>query len=87
MTVSTAPGQDWRATLRRQKAPAVAGQPDAGYTNAFEIICRDCGDDPGLDYQDASPRLQRIRGPYQIETGVTQYQEHLAWHEELARAW
>ena len=80
MTVSAAPGQDWRATLRRQKDRAVDGQPDGGYASAFEIICRDCGDDPEWDYQDVPPGLQRIRGPYQIETGVTEYQAHLARH-------
>ena len=86
MTVSTAAGQDWRATLRRQKARAVAGQPDGGYTSTFEIICRDCGDDPGWDYQDVPPRLQRVRGPYEMETGVKEYQAHLVWHGELVSA-
>jgi hypothetical protein len=42
------------------------------------------GDDPGWDYHDVPHRLQRIRGPYQIETGVEEYQAHLVWHEELA---
>jgi len=86
MTVSMTPGQDWRTTLRRQKARTADGQPEDGYTSAFEIICRDCGDDPGWDYHDVPHRLRRIRGPYQIEAGVTQYQAHLAWHEEPARA-
>jgi hypothetical protein len=87
MTVGTAPEHDWKATLRRQKARPVDGQAEGGgYTDAFEIICRDCGDDPGWDYQDIPPRLQRIRGPYRIKTGVTEYQAHLALHEELARA-
>jgi hypothetical protein len=35
-----------------------------------EIICCDCGDDPGLDYRDVPPRLQLIRGPYPIKDGV-----------------
>jgi len=86
MTVSTAPGQDWRATLRRQRARAVDGQLEGGYTSVFEIICRDCGDDPGWDYRDIPPRLQRIRGPYWLTTGVTEYQAHLAWHEAQSRA-
>jgi hypothetical protein len=70
-------------TLRRQKARAVEGDLDGGYTDAFEIICSDCGDDPRRDYQDVPPRLQRIRGPYPIDTGVTQYEAHIAWHEAL----
>jgi hypothetical protein len=72
MTVSTAAGQDWRATLRRQRARTVDSQPEGGYTSAFEIICRDCGDEPGRDYQDVPLRLQRIRGPYWLTTGVTE---------------
>jgi hypothetical protein len=86
MTVSTALGQDWRATLRRQEARAADGQPDGGYTSAFEIICRDCDDDPWREYQDVPPRLQRIRGPYSLKTGVMEYEAHLTWHEELAHA-
>jgi hypothetical protein len=86
MTVSAAPGHDWRATLRRQKARAPDGHPNGEYTSKFEIVCRDCGDDPGWDYQDVPPRLRRIRGLYEIEAGVTEYQAHLGWHEELARS-
>ena len=52
--------------LRRQPARIVEGQPEGGYTNAFGIICCDCGDHPDLDYSEVSPGLQRIRGPYLI---------------------
>jgi hypothetical protein len=48
-----------------------------GYTDAFEIICCDCGDHPDLDYRDASLELQRVRGLYPIAAGITAYQEHL----------
>ena len=82
---STAPGQVWTMTLRRQKARAVDGKP-GGYTDAFEVICSDCGDDPRRDYQDVPPRLQRLRGPYLLDTGVTQYEAHVAWHEAHAQA-
>jgi len=85
MTVSTPPGHGWRVALRRQQAPAVDGRTGGGYTDAFEIICRDCGDDPGLEYYDVPPGLQHIHGPYWIDTGVTEYEAHLAWHEALAR--
>jgi hypothetical protein len=86
MTASTAPGQVWTMTLRRQKARTVDGNPDRTYTDAFELICSDCGDDPPQDYQDVPPRLQRLRGPYLLGAGITQYEAHIAWHEELARA-
>jgi hypothetical protein len=85
MTVSTAPGRGWTATLRRQRARGVNGQPDVIYTSAFEIICRGCGDDPRWDFQDVPSRLQRLRGPYWLTTGVTEYQAHLAWHEAQPR--
>lgn len=86
MTTSTAPGQVWTLTLRRQKARAGDGKPDGRYTDAFEIICSDCGDDHRRDYQDVPPRLQRLRGPYLMDAGVRQYEAHIAWHEALARA-
>ena len=36
MTTSTAPGQVWTMTLRRQKAYTVDANRDSGYTDAFE---------------------------------------------------
>jgi len=39
---------------------------DGGYTDAFELICCDCGDHPDVDYRDVSTGLQRIRGPYPL---------------------
>ena len=85
MTTSTAPTRA-SMTLRRRKAHTVGGNLDGAYSDAFEIICSDCGDDPRRDYQDVPPRLQRLRGPYSLDTGVTQYEAHLAWHEDLGRA-
>lgn len=86
MTTSTAPGQIWTMTLRRQKAHTVDGNRHAGYTDVFEIICRDCGDDPRYGYQDAPSRLQHLRGPYSLDVGVKQYEAHIAWHEARVRA-
>jgi hypothetical protein len=81
MTVASEPWLSWTVVLRRMPARMVAGQPTGGYTNAFEIVCCDCGDDPGLDYRDVSPELQRIRGPYQpIAAGTYAYGEHVARH-------
>jgi hypothetical protein len=38
--------------LRRQPARIVEGEVQGGYTDAFEIVCCDCGDHPDLDYRD-----------------------------------
>lgn len=73
----------WTVVLRRQRAHLVQGQPQGGYTDVYEIICCDCGDDPGLDYRDVSPELQKIRGPYPIVAGVAAYGEHVELHDAL----
>ena len=74
------PGRDWTVVLRRGPARIVAGHAEGGYTDVFEIICCDCGDNPDLDYRDVPPRLQRIRGPYPIAAGVAAYEQHLTQH-------
>lgn len=74
------PALGWTLVLRRRPAHIVDGQVQDGYTNAFEIICCDCGDHPDLDYRDVSPELQRIRGPYPIVAGVAAYEAHLDFH-------
>jgi len=70
----------WTVVLRRRPARIVAGRPEGGYTDEWEIICCDCGDDPGLDYREVIPALQRIRGPYPIAVGITAYVEHARRH-------
>ena len=82
MTIFGRPGINWMAVLRRRPTRIVAGHMDGGYTDVFEIICRNCGDDPGLDYSDASPELQQIRGSYQLVTGIAAYEQHLMQHSE-----
>jgi hypothetical protein len=85
MTASMASEDDRTIVLRRQrKVRVVEGKPEGVYTNTFEIICRGCGDDPFWDYHDVSPRLQRIRGRYWLETGAREYEAHIAWHEAQA---
>ena len=87
MTISMASEDAWTMVLRRQRVVRVVdGKPEGVYTNAFEVICRDCGDDLGLAYDDVLPRLQRLRGPYWIEPGIREYEAHFTWHEALARA-
>ena len=85
MKTRVEPGHDWTVVLRRQPARIVAGQAEGGYTDAFEIICCNCGDDPDLDYRDVSPELQRIRGPYPIAAGVAAYKQHVGRHHQPAR--
>jgi hypothetical protein len=71
------PGHGRRASLRRQPARIVQGQVEGGYTDAFEIICCECGDHRDLDYSEIPPRLQRIRGPYTMRAGLAAYEKHL----------
>ena len=85
MKTRVEPGQDWTVVLRRQPARIVAGQAEGGYTDAFEIICCDCGDDPDLDYGEVPPEMQRIRGPYRLPAGIAAYEEHVASHHGRVR--
>lgn len=80
MMASDQTGYDWTAVLRRQQARRAAGTAEGGYTDLFEVICCDCGDDPALNYRDVSPRLQLIRGPYRIKDGIAAYETHLSLH-------
>jgi len=82
MTIFGRPLTDWTAVLRRRPARIVAGRAEGGYTDMFEIICCDCGDDPGLDYREASPELQRNRGSYRLVAGIAAYEQHLMQHSE-----
>jgi len=86
MATSDPPENGWTVVLRRQPARLVEGQPEGGYTDVYEIVCCDCGDDPDLDYRDVSPRLQLVRGPYPIAAGVAAYEQHLRLHEQMGRA-
>ncbi len=71
MATRDQPGDGWTVVLRRQPARMVEGRPEGGYTDASEIICRDCGDHPGLDYSEVSPELQRVHGPYPVADGIS----------------
>jgi hypothetical protein len=74
------PGQSWTVVLRRRPVRILRGRPEGGYTDEFEIICCDCGDDPDLDYREVSPELQRLRGPYPVDAGITAYVKHARRH-------
>jgi hypothetical protein len=56
----------------------VQGRVEGGYSDAFELICCECGDHPYLDYSEISPRLQPIRGSYTMRAGIAGYEKHLA---------
>jgi hypothetical protein len=71
------PGRGRAASPRRQPARIKEGRTEGGYTDAFELICGECGDHPYVDYRDLPPRLQRLRGPYSMEAGLRAYEEHL----------
>jgi hypothetical protein len=70
-------GHGWTASLRRRPARIVEGRVEGGYTDAFELICFECGDHRYLDYSEISPRLQQIRGPYTMRAGLAAYENHL----------
>ena len=67
----------WTVVLRRQPVHLVQGRPEGGYTDSYELICCDCGDNPELDYRDVPADLQRIRGPYTVSGGITAYGQHV----------
>jgi len=71
------PARGWTVVLRRQPVRLVDGRPDGGYTDVYELICCDCGDDPDLDYRDVSPDLRRIRGPFRFSAGIAAYGQHV----------
>jgi hypothetical protein len=77
MTASSQQTGHWTLVLRRRPARMVQGQTEGGYTDEYELVCCDCGDDPDLDYREVSPELRRIRGPYQITAGVAAYNAHV----------
>ncbi len=58
--------QGYNVVLCRQPASIIDGRPEGSYAGVFEVVCRDCGDDPGLDYRQVSPKLQLIHRPYPI---------------------
>lgn len=84
MTTGEQPGPGWTVVLRRQPAGIVDGHPQGGYTEAYELICCDCGDDPDLDYAHVSPNLRRLRGPYSIAAGIAAYRDHVRFHAPVA---
>lgn len=71
-------GLGWTVVLRRQPVRIVEGRAEGGYTDAYELVCCECGDHPDLDFREISPELQQIRGPYQIAAGIAAYERHVS---------
>jgi hypothetical protein len=71
------PTLGWTVVLRRQPVRIVKGQPEGGYTDAYELVCCECGDHPDLDYREIPAELRRIRGPYTFAVGIGAYGEHV----------
>ena len=63
--------------LRRKPVRLVDSRAEGGYTDADELICCECGDDPDLDHHDVAPRLRRIRGPYAFSADVAACGQHV----------
>ena len=78
-------GYGWTVVLRRRPTRIVEGRPEGGYTDEYEIICCDCGDDPDLDYREVSLELQRVRGSYPVAAGITAYVKHVRRHPQPQR--
>jgi hypothetical protein len=62
MAARDQPADGWTVVLRRQPARIVQGRPEAGHTDAFEIICCDCGDHPDQDYSEVAPSCSGSAG-------------------------
>jgi hypothetical protein len=86
MATHDQPGHGWTVVLRRQPARMVDGRPEGGYTDAFEIVCCDCGDHPDLDYSEVSPELRQVRGPYSVADGIAAYRAHVGLYHPSAPA-
>ncbi len=81
------PGHGTNTSLRRQPVRIVEGRAEGGHTEAFEVICCDCGDHRYLDYSQVPLRLQQIRGPYTMEAALAAYEKHLGISKRVQLVW
>ncbi len=64
--------------MRRQPVRIVEDRKEGGYRDAFEVVCRDCGDHLYWDYSEISLSPQRIRGPHTTMAAASAaYGQHL----------
>jgi hypothetical protein len=74
------PGHGRTAFVRRQPVRIVDGRFErfeGGYTEAFELICPGCGDNPYVDYAEIPSRFQWLRGPFTLQAAPEAYDKHL----------
>jgi hypothetical protein len=65
----------------------VNGHPAGGYTGRYEVICRACGDDRRLSYDEVPPDLQKLRGPSDSPaSGLAALHAHIGLLDEGPRA-
>jgi hypothetical protein len=84
VTVNDWSERKWTLGLRRQPASDADGGRGDDDTVEYELICRDCGDDPQLGYGEVPAELQQIRGPYRVKAGIEAFLEHDQSHEPAA---
>lgn len=71
------------AILRAQPAGMINGHPAADYTGRYEVICRACGDDRCLSYDDVPPGLQKLRRPSDsLASGLAALHAHIGLLDE-----
>jgi hypothetical protein len=80
------PGHGWTVVLRRQPLRIVDGEPEGGYTDMYELICCDCGDDPWVDYREVPTRIRQTRGPYLFTAGIAAYARHVRRYHSRSQA-
>jgi hypothetical protein len=84
VSVNDWPERKWTLGLRRLPASDADGDREYDGAVEYELICRYCGDDPGLRYGKVSAELQQVRGPYQVKAGIEAFIEHDRSHEPAA---
>jgi hypothetical protein len=57
------PGQFWTVALRRQPVRIVGGEPEGGYTDAYELICCDSVTTPTWTTSMSRRRSSRSAAP------------------------
>jgi hypothetical protein len=66
------PGHGSTLSWRRRSVRQIDGHPEGGYTDIWEIVCPDCGDDGARSYAELPPELQQVRGQYPDEDTAEQ---------------
>lgn len=84
MTASNLPSGEWALSLRKRPASSLDRRPEAARAEEYELVCRDCGDDPRDGYRGVPAELQQVRGPYPLEAGIEAFMDHSESHETAA---